>query len=182
MIISVWPNSQHQDGPDCDGQLHWAGGAVRCALGRAGLNAQKQEGDGRTPVGRFPLRRVFYRPDRVAEPATALSVIPIEPAMGWCDEPTHPDYNTLVHRPFAARHERLWRTDSRYDVVVEVGYNDDPVVPHHGSAIFMHVAHPQYQPTEGCVALALVDLLELLKQCDQHSLITIDIKSPGPAQ
>ena len=142
-------------------------------MGRGGIDANKHEGDGVTPVGRFPLRRVFYRPDRVAKPATALPVITLRPHDGWCDAPGHPAYNTLIKRPFSASHERLWRTDSLYDVIVEVGYNDDPVVPNCGSAIFLHVAHPHYRPTEGCVAITLSDLLSLLKRCDKRTMLSI---------
>ena len=31
-----------------------------------------------------------------------------------------------------------------------------------GSAIFLHLARPDYTPTEGCIALALPDLLTTL--------------------
>jgi L,D-peptidoglycan transpeptidase YkuD (ErfK/YbiS/YcfS/YnhG family) len=182
MIISVWPNSQINDRPASDGQLQgqlqWSDHVVPCALGRGGINAQKQEGDGRTPIGRFPLRSVFYRPDRIDKPITSLSVHPLQPDMGWCDDPTHQAYNTLVRQPFSAGHEQLWRTDTLYDVIVAVGHNDNPVIPRHGSAIFLHVAHPQYQPTEGCVAIAVENLLGLLKQCDQHTLLDIQAQTP----
>ncbi len=168
MIIHVWPT-----GNFCGGRLRWPARTTRCAVGRGGIHADKQEGDGITPVGTFPLRRVFYRPDRLARPLTALPVLPLQPHDGWCDEPAHSAYNTLIKHPFSARHERLWRTDSRYDIIVEVGFNDDPVVPNRGSAIFMHNAHPQYRPTQGCVALALTDLLALLQQCDKRTVLSI---------
>jgi len=168
MIIYVWPTGKLR----C-GRLRWPAQTTRCAIGWGGIKADKQEGDGVTPVGAFPLRRVFYRPDRLAKPLTELPVVPLTPHDGWCDTPTHPAYNTWIKRPFSARHERLWRTDSRYDVIVEVGYNDDPVVPHHGSAIFMHNAHPRYRPTAGCVALAQADLLALLRQCNERTKLSI---------
>lgn len=148
-----------------DGTLAWRDRRVRCALGRAGLRADKREGDGGTPVGRFPLRRVFYRPDRVPLPATGLPVSPIDPDFGWCDDPADPAYNQPVRLPFAASHERLWRSDRLYDLLAVIGYNDDPVMPGLGSAIFLHVAEAGFKPTAGCVALAPEDLAELLACC-----------------
>lgn len=147
------------------GRLEWPGGALRCALGRTGVRADKREGDGATPVGAFPLRRVLWRPDRLPAPATALPTAPIAPHDGWCDAPDHPDYNRPVRLPFAASHEDLWRADALYDVIVVIGHNDDPPVPGLGSAVFVHVATPDFSPTAGCVALDRDDLLRLLADC-----------------
>jgi L,D-peptidoglycan transpeptidase YkuD (ErfK/YbiS/YcfS/YnhG family) len=144
-----------------------------CVLGRNGLSADKHEGDGATPVGRFPLRRVFYRADRLAAPATALPVTALTPDDGWCDEPGDANYNRLVKLPYAARHEALWRADALYDVVVAIGYNDDPVAAGKGSAIFMHVRPPGGAPTAGCVALAKDDLLAVLAKLTANSTIAI---------
>lgn len=147
-----------------DGILQWNGTALRCALGRAGITEDKREGDGGTPVGCWPLRRVLYRPDRLAPPVTALAVTALMPGDGWCDDPAHADYNRPVKLPHPASCETLWRDDGVYDVVVVLGHNDQPPVPGRGSAIFLHVARPQWQPTEGCVALTLPDLLALLER------------------
>lgn len=137
-----------------------------CALGRGGVRADKREGDGVTPAGAWPLRRVWYRADRLSEPPqTALPLRVITVADGWCDDPSSPDYNRPVILPQAARHECLWRHDALYDVVVELGYNDDPPIAGRGSAIFLHVAHTDFAPTEGCVALARDDLLQFLRRC-----------------
>ncbi len=72
--------------------------------------------------------------------------------------PADPAYNQPVALPHPGRHERLWREDAVYDIVGVLGWNDDPVRPGRGSAIFLHVARPDFAPTEGCVALALPDL------------------------
>lgn len=131
-----------------------------CVIGRGGIvpAADKREGDGATPLGCWPLRRVLYRPDRRPAPATALPSRALDPTAGWCDDPDHPAYNTEVRRPFPAGHERLWRDDRLYDLVVVLGHNDDPPVAGAGSAIFLHVMHPEGRPTAGCVALAPADL------------------------
>lgn len=160
MIITVTA------GPEArQGLLRWNGLEARCALGRSGIAARKQEGDGVTPVGLFPLRRALYRPDRGGAPETALPVARIGPEDGWCDDPADPSYNRPVTLPFQASHERMWRDDRLYDIVVVLGHNDDPPVPGLGSAIFLHVAREDHGPTEGCVALAPDDLRRLLADC-----------------
>ncbi|MCB2109260.1 MAG: L,D-transpeptidase family protein, partial [Rhodobacteraceae bacterium] len=136
----------------------------------------KREGDGATPVGEFPLRRVLYRADKVDAPRTALPRHPIAPADGWCDDPKDPAYNRPVILPYPGRCENLWRDDDVYDVVLILGHNDDPVLPGAGSAIFLHVAKPDFAPTEGCIALKLEDVVAVLSRCVPGD--TIVIQSP----
>jgi L,D-peptidoglycan transpeptidase YkuD (ErfK/YbiS/YcfS/YnhG family) len=153
--------------------LDWGAGAKVCAIGRGGIGAKSGEGDGLTPVGIFPIRRVLYRPDRVARPRTNLPVEAIAQDDGWCDAPDDAAYNQPVKLPYAASHERMWRDDHLYDVVVVLGFNDAPVMPGKGSAIFLHVARPDYGPTEGCVALALPDLLAALENLSLEATVRI---------
>ena len=149
-----------------DGAGGWraeiAGRRFRCAVGRGGLTGEKREGDGATPIGAWPLRRLHYRPDRLDPPKTDVPLRPIRADDGWCDDPTDAAYNRLIKLPYPAGHEVLWREDALYDLVGELGYNDAPPRPGAGSAIFLHVARPDYGPTEGCVALAKPELLEVV--------------------
>ncbi len=134
-----------------------------CRLGRRGILRDKVEGDGGTPVGKFPLRRVYYRADRVDPPMTALPVVALTPDMGWCDDPQDlTSYNRPVTLPHPSSHERLWREDNLYDLIVVLGHNDDPVVPGLGSAVFLHIAPPEGKPTQGCVALSTPHLRQVL--------------------
>jgi L,D-peptidoglycan transpeptidase YkuD (ErfK/YbiS/YcfS/YnhG family) len=144
------------------GEACWAARKLRCALGRAGVSKEKREGDGASPAGSWPMREVLFRRDRLGEVATALPKRALEPDDGWCDDPADPCYNHPVRLPYSGRCERLWRADSLYDIVVPLGYNDDPVVPGAGSAIFLHVARADFASTESCVALALADLMAVL--------------------
>ncbi len=155
------------------GVLEWRGRRYRCALGRGGVSADKREGDGASPLGSFPLRRVLYRADRLAAPATGLPVAALVRNDGWCDDAADADYNRQVTLPYPARAERLWRRDGAYDLIVVPGYNDDPVVPGKGSAVFLHVAKPGYPPTQGCVAVAREELLEILEGCDAGTRLRI---------
>ncbi len=145
-----------------DGFLAGAGLRLRAACGKAGVTAQKREGDEATPAGLLPLRQVLYRADRVGAPKCAVPMAPISPADGWCDDVHDPAYNKAVRLPYAGRHEALWRDDGIYDVVGVLGWNVAPVVPGRGSAIFVHVARGDYAPTEGCITLVLPDLLVCL--------------------
>lgn len=145
----------------------------RCASGKSGIVSGKVEGDGGTPVGTFPLRQVFYRPDRVLPPITTLPVVALQPHMGWCDDPLDPLYNQQIALPYLARHEELWRQDHVYDIILVVGCNDNPVIPGKGSAIFIHLVRENYTPTEGCLAFALEDLQQILQKLTPASQVVI---------
>ena len=147
---------------DREGVLRLGGERLRAAIGRGGIRREKQEGDGATPAGTLMLRRVLYRADRGPPPRTVVPVGPIAPDDGWCDDPSHPDYNRQIVLPHPARHEALWRGDAVYDVLGVLGWNDAPVERGRGSAIFLHVARPDFAPTEGCVALSLPSLRAVL--------------------
>lgn len=161
------------------GTLSWSAAdgrhSIACALGRSGSTIEKREGDGATPIGRFPLRRVLYRADRVTLPGLSLPVAVINPGDGWCDDPTSPDYNRQVQLPIVASHEHLWRLDCLYDIIVVLGHNDDPPIAGAGSAIFLHVASADYLPTEGCVAVARDDLMALLASCRTDDVLAIGL-------
>ena len=166
------------------GRFDLAGRSVRCALGKGGaVPAEvKREGDGATPIGDWPIRRVLYRPDKLSKPRTSLSVAPIAPDDGWCDAPGDPNYNRPVRLPYPASHERMWRDDDLYDLVVVLGYNDAPVVPGKGSAIFLHVARPDFGPTAGCIALSRADVLDLLAKARAGDRVVVaDAVSLAPA-
>lgn len=157
-----------------NGTLICNGKQYRCALGKEGVRVDKREGDGATPVGNFSMRKVFFRPDKFAKaPQTALPVIALSPEDGWSDDVSFPEYNTFVQLPYAGSHERLWREDNVYDIIVPLGYNDDPPVSGLGSAIFMHVASENYTPTAGCVALSQEDLLKILSAVDASTQVRI---------
>jgi L,D-peptidoglycan transpeptidase YkuD (ErfK/YbiS/YcfS/YnhG family) len=144
--------------------LDWGAGARRAAIGPPGIGVKKGEGDGVTPVGSFPVREIFYRADRIPKPDTTLPLRVTRQDDGWCDDPADPNYNKLVKLPYPASAEHLWRDDHLYDLVVVLGYNDDPVVPGRGSAIFLHLARADYSHTHGCVALAYADALAAVEQ------------------
>ena len=162
---------------DKDGAVvDWGQGPRRAAIGAPGIAVKGVEGDGITPLGAFPVREIFYRADRIARPDTKLKLRVLEKDDGWCDAPDDANYNRLVKLPYPASTEQMWREDHLYDLVVVLGYNDDPVVPGKGSAIFLHLARsvgesrsdnkksPDYSHTQGCVALAYDDAVAAVAQ------------------
>lgn len=156
------------------GLAYCHGKKYRCTLGKAGVTASKREGDLKTPIGHFKLRCVYYRPDKFYHRIkTRLPLIPITNDLGWCDDPTSRYYNQPIRKPFIFHHETLWREDDLYDLVVVVGYNDNPVKFNRGSAIFIHIATQNYISTQGCIAFHLSDLLEILTQLDHNSCVII---------
>ncbi|MBO37868.1 MAG: hypothetical protein CMM75_01655 [Rhodospirillaceae bacterium] len=161
------------------GEAEWDNGRVRCALGLGGISHKKREGDGVTPAGRFLLRHVFYRADRIERPRTTLPLSTLSKKAGWCDSPFDTSYNKFVSLPFRGHHEKLWRNDAIYDLFAVVGYNDRPVIPNAGSAIFIHVATPGFEATKGCVAFPLPDLLKILENWQPESALEIRTSGLG---
>lgn len=156
------------------GHLQFGNRIVECALGRSGIGHKTTEGDGITPIGLWPLRHVLFRPDRLERPESHLPMTEIGAQDGWCDAADDPNYNRHVKLPYPTSHEKLWRQDDLYDVVVIIGFNDDPIVNGAGSAIFLHIATSDYSATEGCVAIHKQHMLRLLKECRPDTAIEIN--------
>lgn len=135
---------------------------VPCALGRSGINANKKEGDGATPLGTWRIVEARYRADRLQRPQCRLPLRPIRPKDGWCDASEDRNYNRAVTLPYPQSAETMWRDDHLYDVIVILDHNARPRARGRGSAVFVHLAQPGYTPTEGCVALSLHNLRLLL--------------------
>jgi L,D-peptidoglycan transpeptidase YkuD (ErfK/YbiS/YcfS/YnhG family) len=161
------------------GTLRFGDLAFACMLGHSGILNPKHEGDGGTPAGLFALREVRYRPDHLATPPkTGLLVFPTLESDGWCDDPSDPNYNRIVHLPYQTDCEKMWRDDHAYDVLAVIGYNDAPPVPGAGSAIFLHVARPdgdtgRLKATAGCVSMPIDNVLAVLAACSLTTMIRI---------
>lgn len=156
-----------------DGYLTFHNKKYLCSIGANGITQNKQEGDKSTPEGCFPIRYVLYRPDKIQSLDTKIPIVALEENDGWCDDVSANEYNTHIKAPFNSSYEKMWREDNLYDIVVVLGYNDDPVVAGKGSAIFMHIARENYSPTDGCVGLSKSDLLEILNDVDATTQVCI---------
>lgn len=145
---------------------------IPCVLGPNGITRRKREGDGATPAGCFALLRLMFRPDRGPPPRSGLPRQVLRPQDGWCDDPGKVCYNKPVVLPFGSGHERMWRDDRLYDLVVVIDFNLRPARSGCGSAIFMHVAASPTRPTAGCVAMDPQVLRRLLGRIGPRTRIT----------
>lgn len=166
------------------GRLRIGNVLIPCLIGRAGIKSSKREGDGTTPAGRWTLRKVLFRRDRVARPRTRLTVRAIARQDGWCDAPDDRNYNRPVRLPYPASHEKLWRDDHLYDVVVVLAHNERPRQRYLGSAVYLHMADPKGRPTAGCIAVSPPGMRRLLALCGPETCLVVGTtarrKSPTP--
>lgn len=146
---------------------------IPAAIGRTGRTCRKREGDGATPIAAMRLLGGYLRGDRVAQPKTTLPLRRIRPSMLWCDEPENPNYNRLVRAPFGASHEEMRRTDGLYDICLVLDWNVTARRRHAGSAIFLHLIRPGYEPTAGCVAIAKRDMLRILPHLRRGTVVRV---------
>jgi len=116
---------------------------------------------------------VLYRADRVGKPQSVFPTREISQDDGWCDTPGDDKYNQFVKLPHKSHSENLWRNDEIYDIVVVLGFNDSPPISGAGSAIFMHIAHPDYSTTDGCIALNKQDLISIILRIEKEGLIFV---------
>jgi L,D-peptidoglycan transpeptidase YkuD (ErfK/YbiS/YcfS/YnhG family) len=144
-----------------------------CLLGKMGQTNRKREGDGKSPIGKWKLEQLYYRPDTMARPRTAISCRPMEPRDGWCDAVGHGSYNRYVALPFTASHEKLWRNDQAYDLILTTNHNQRPRKQGSGSAIFLHVINKGANGTEGCIALSERHLRQVLSRCSRKTYLVI---------
>jgi L,D-peptidoglycan transpeptidase YkuD (ErfK/YbiS/YcfS/YnhG family) len=149
------------------------GRRIPCAVGRTGITHAKTEGDGATPAGVHSFVGLLYRPDRVPRSALPDWAVPIRPRDGWSDDPQDQDYNLIVTRPHGFGHERLWRADRLYDVVLLTNWNWPYAVRGAGSAIFMHRWRAPGRRTAGCVAMAPADLLWVARRIRHHTRLIV---------
>lgn len=160
-------------GAPTQGLLEAGGQVFRCALGGSGIRALKREGDGATPLGRMRLVSGYYRHGRLASLRSGLTLSRIRPDDGWCDAPGDASYNRPVRLPFRAGHERMMRADRLYDCCIVLDYNLRPRRRGMGSAIFFHIAHADFRPTQGCVAVPPHTMARLLPRLSARTVMIV---------
>jgi L,D-peptidoglycan transpeptidase YkuD (ErfK/YbiS/YcfS/YnhG family) len=146
---------------------------AKCSIGKRGIGYKKKEGDLITPKGRYRIKYILYRKDRIKRIQTKIKKIIIKKNMGWCDDPNSKLYNKLIKLPSTFSYEKLYRKENVYDIILVLNYNMKPVIKHKGSAIFIHVSKSNYKKTEGCVALKKTHLLKILKDLKKNTLVKI---------
>jgi L,D-peptidoglycan transpeptidase YkuD (ErfK/YbiS/YcfS/YnhG family) len=155
------------------GYLNYKNFKFRCALGKNGIEQKEREGDFVTPKGKYKLIKIYYRADRIKKVYSPLKKIKIKKNMGWCDDVNSKYYNKQIKINKKISHEKLYRKDNVYDIVVVLNYNINPIIKGKGSAIFLHVAKKNYNKTQGCIALKKNELLNLVSKIKKNTQIKI---------
>ena len=147
---------------------------LRCSIGKSGISGKKKEGDLKTPKGTFKFKYILYRKDRIIKLRSKLKKVAIKKNMGWCDDINSRYYNKKITFPFNNHAEKLWLKNNIYDIILVLDYNFHPIIKNKGSAIFLHLAKKNYQPTKGCIAINKKDMQLLVSKLDKKSKLIID--------
>ena len=147
---------------------------VKCSIGKRGIGIKQKEGDQITPKGKFKVKYILYRKDRIPNLKSKLTKLIIRKDMGWCDDPRSKFYNKLVRLPFKYNFEKLYRNNNTYDIILVLNFNLNPIRKNKGSAIFIHVARKNYKRTAGCVSVSKKDLKRIVKKINKKTIININ--------
>jgi L,D-peptidoglycan transpeptidase YkuD (ErfK/YbiS/YcfS/YnhG family) len=145
----------------------------KCCIGQNGLTTKKVEGDNKTPIGLYALGPLYYRKEKFTRLSTKLKKIQIKKNMGWCDDVNSKLYNKPIKTNTQFRHEKLYRNDRKYDLLIPIKYNFIKPKINKGSAIFLHLTN-NYKKTKGCIAIKEKDMLILLRLIDKKTKIKIN--------
>ena len=146
----------------------------KCAIGKRGIGLKRKEGDQITPKGKYKIKYILYRKDRIKKIQSKLKKIAITKNMGWCDDPKSKDYNKLIKLPSSYNYEKLYRKENIYDLILVLNFNMQPIVKKKGSAIFIHIARRNYKKTKGCVAINKIQLLKIIKNLKNNTKVLIE--------
>ena len=144
----------------------------KCCIGKNGISKKKIEGDKKTPIGLFQLGDLYFRGDKNEKPFSKLKKIIIRKNMGWCNDVKNQKYNKLIKSNRKIKHEKLFRKDYKYDLLIPIKYNFNKPKIGKGSCIFLHLTK-NYKPTAGCIGLKKKDFLIMLKLLKKNTKIKI---------
>ena len=146
---------------------------IKCSIGKRGLAKKKIEGDLKTPKGSFFFKFLLYRQGKIKKIRTKLKKIKIKQNFGWCDDSNSKYYNKLIYFPFKDSAEKLYLKKNIYDLILVIDYNCNPIKKNKGSAIFLHIATKNFNPTKGCLAIRKRDLLKILPLINKKTKLYI---------
>ena len=147
---------------------------TKCAIGKRGIGFKKKEGDLITPKGKYKIRYILFRKDRIKKIKSQVKKIIIKKDMGWCDDPRSKDYNKLIKLPSKYSYEKLYKKENIYDIILVLNYNTNPIIKEKGSAIFIHVTRKNYKKTEGCIAVNKIQLLKIIRKLKNNTRVLIE--------
>tara|TARA_B100000959_G_scaffold55959_1_gene58365 strand:- start:68 stop:559 length:492 start_codon:yes stop_codon:yes gene_type:complete len=156
-----------------ENHLLYKGYKLKCCVGKSGIKKVKKEGDLATPKGTFKLGLLYYRRDRIKLPKCKVKKKIIKKNMGWCNDSRSNKYNRQINFPYNYSSEKLYKKENVYDLFLLIKYNTTPVIKKKGSAIFLHIAKKNYQPTQGCIAISKKNFIKILPLINRKTKITI---------
>tara|TARA_B100000989_G_C19480090_1_gene444743 strand:+ start:385 stop:897 length:513 start_codon:yes stop_codon:yes gene_type:complete len=134
-----------------------------CFIGLNGIGKKTREGDKKTPIGIFRINYILYRKDKIRNLKCNFKKIPISHSTIWSTDSRDTMYNQMRKKGFYFEHEKMFRNDNCYDLVVVLDYNTKLTKKFKGSAIFLHCKEKNRNFTDGCIAMNKHELLEILK-------------------
>lgn len=142
-------------------------------IGRNGITSEKQEEDGKTPIGEFDLGIILGM--HIEEKKVNGSKYKrITEDMYWVDDSKSKYYNQLVNKSQVKKDwdsaEHLIDYPIQYEYLIEIKTNPNNI-PDKGSAIFLHCSNNT--PTAGCIAVDKVVMKKLIENIDKKTKIEI---------
>ena len=133
------------------------------------IEPYKHEGDGKSPIGVFPLTTAFgtiEKPEYVKLPYTRL-----EEWTECVDDAESSFYNKIVNRMQVGNFdwkssEKMLEIGEQYDLGVFIAYNSNPVRKSMGSCIFLHIWKDETSGTLGCTAMSRENIDMILRWLD----------------
>ena len=154
-----------------------------CQIGEGGIKfaAKKIEGDKSTPIGKWYLKTIYYRSDKIVRPKSKkknnLKIYKLTKKCCWCDDIKSNNYNKYFKinnsQSPNINYEKLWREDEAYDIIIVISHNIKPTIKNKGSAIFIHCSFSDKRKTAGCIALEKKDLVFLLNNLKNNTYLKI---------
>ena len=126
-----------------------------------------------TPKGKYKIKYILYRKDRVKKIDSKIKKIAIKKNMGWCNDSKSKNYNRLIKLPSVYNFEKLFKNNNTYDILIVLDYNMNPTIKNKGSAIFVHCSFSDNRNTAGCIALEKKDLAFLLKNLRRNTYVKV---------
>ena len=155
----------------------------KCQIGENGKVPKhiKTEGDKSTPIGKWELKTIFIRKEKLKltlKKSSLSKLVYIKKNYIWCDDKKSNFYNKLVkikkNKKKKFTFEKMYRDDNVYDIIIEINYNRNPVIKNKGSAIFIHCSFTDLRPTEGCIAVEKNTLKFLINNLKRKNHIYIN--------
>ena len=140
-------------------------------IGKNGITTEKEEGDGMTPAGCYPITAAFGIKEN---PGSVIAYQQIIETSYWVDDTKSTYYNQWadsIETGISFTSEHLIEHSPSYYYVLNIGYNLE-CIPGKGSAIFLHCKGGK-GITTGCIGIEEEYMKQLITEVNLESPIVI---------